>query len=164
MLLAIEKTYESSLSVAQVEAWLDYVEAKESGAWIFTSKTYDVKRASCSFVLRKKGSGRWGPIYPSINGWLELGNPFRIRLRIKPSYSLIMFCVVVASIFFVGAWACDVFTINGVKGEPSVVERFLYMAIGAGIPTALCYFKVFLPMFDAEGWLVKKLALRKPIV
>ena len=51
MFLAIEKAYTSPLSVVQVDNWLDYVEAKESGAWIFKSKVYEVKGTAFAFTL-----------------------------------------------------------------------------------------------------------------
>lgn len=161
MFPALGGTYHSALSNSEIQAWLDYLERKESGVWFFKSKDYEVKRFTDSFSLRKRGGGSNGPIYPWIEGKIKDSQSNQIDLVIQPSYFFLAFLLVFICIMLSGLWLIDDMKINGEHRVPFLVERVFFSLFAIALPSIIGYFKMVRPMQEAEEWLIKKLRLRK---
>ena len=66
MLFRIKKSYKSLLATQEIEAFIKYLESKETGISFLKSKAYDVQFGSNRFTVKKRGGTPNGPIYPLI--------------------------------------------------------------------------------------------------
>ncbi len=156
----IHRSYKSSMTVEQIYQLLDYLSSKESEAWAFKSKVYDVQFDDKRFSIKKRGGGTNGPIHPLVRGEIMNSGFVQVNLDIKPSYSTIIFSLIVGSILLFFFLLSEKINIGGVYRSVTLLERTGFAFFIVAIPALISYFKTVKPTQDAESWLIRKMQLK----
>lgn len=123
------------------------------------SVKYDFELTETEFYIYRYSHGVGGlhECFPTIKGEIVNQDPTRVFLILRPGYRMIIFFLVVATMF---AWTSvfgDNWTINGVKRLPTLTERIMFFLAGSGIPSLWCYLQYIRPIKKTKNWIVEKL-------
>jgi hypothetical protein len=148
------------MTMEQVYSYLEYLDSKESGTWVFKDKTYDVRVDGAFFSIKKRSGGSNGPIYPLIKGQLVQKESVQVELDIRPSYYIIVFCFIVCALLLWSILSADKITINGVYRSVNIAEKGGLGLFIIAVPSIVCYLKTIGPTRSAERWLIEKMRLK----
>jgi len=159
--LSIDNYYSTNLTKEQVIEVLNNLDIQKQFRGLRTDE-FIVETTDSGFMVGRNTSGLDGftlEEYPVIEGVFTCDKPLTINIKIKPSYSTIVFFSIFVFIFIPVGLFSDEMTINHVLREPTIFERLLFAGVGSIIPGLWGYFGYIRPVKKAKIWIIEKLQL-----
>ncbi len=154
------KTFRTSLSAEEVIAFVQERLSRRTKVLFFSQRDYAGSINGMAFNLYRKFhfSGR---SFARIKGAVLSADPTLIEIKIFPHYWRILFFMIFPCVFLPSAILNDQMMINGVLRKPELAEKRIWSGLFGIGPMVWCYFDCIRPIYEAEKWLIDKLALKE---